>query len=467
MSTISKASDWEIAPGWKMASYGCGYLIITFLLGNYTAFVFYFYEVEMGIPVILVGIAMVIFAIWNMINDPLLGYLTEKPLKWTKKWGMRAPWIVLSIIPTLIIYFLIFTPPVGLKKNVFHLFLYMIIISCLFDTFFSIFNSHIYGGFANHFPSEYERRRGFARAVAIAGIGVIFIGLLPPLIIQYGKPETFALMALVVVLLNGVCAILLLPSIRESKQMKEMFIRSFETAEKTSYFKTLKTGFGKKNFVVSLLAYTLVITTQALSSASGIYFVKDVLRLPLWVSIFTGLAGFVGFIIAIPFWASYARKHGFKQTYCVCLILAAISYIPTLFITELWQSILFTFLGGIPYAGYTIMTTPIVSDCYDEIACATGKRQEATFQGIRTFFFRIAFLVVAIVITVVHIITAYNPNPLAKQTPLAILGIRIHAGLFPIIFMLTAAIAVYIWYDLVGEKKEEMIKKLKDMNLYR
>ena len=79
MSTSSKASDWKIAPGWKMASYGCGYLIITFLLGNYTAYVFYFYEVEMGIPVILVGIAMVIFAIWNMINDPLLGYFTDRP----------------------------------------------------------------------------------------------------------------------------------------------------------------------------------------------------------------------------------------------------------------------------------------------------------------------------------------------------------------------------------------------------
>lgn len=457
-------SEWEIASGKKMASYGCGYLIIASLLSNYAAYVFYYYEVEIGLSVALVGLAIIIFAIWNMINDPLLGYLTDKPLKWTKKWGMRRPWIVISIIPTLFIYFLIYTPPVGAGTLI--IFLWLIIISCLFDTFFSIFNSHVYGGFANHFPSEYERRRGFAIAVFVAGIGVVGIGLIPTIIIEYGNPQTFVIAALAVVLLNGVAAILLFPSTRESEEMKAMFLRGLET-EQIPYFKTLKTAFGKKNYVVSLLSYTLVITTQTLASASGIYFVKDILELPLQYAVPIALAGFAGYLLAIPFWSNFARKHGFKKTYYVSLGLAAICYLPGLFITELWQSILFNFIGGIPYAGYTIVLMPVAVDTYDELAIDLGKRQDATLQGIRTFFFRVAFVVFAVVISVVHIATGYNPDPLAKQTPLAIIGIRIHASLFPAIFMAIACFSIYKWYDLIGEKKAAMLKNLKEMGLYR
>ena len=84
-------SEWEIAPTSKMISYGFGYLIINYLLGAYTRIVFYYYEVEVGLPVLYVGLAFVIYAVWNMFNDPLLGYFTDRPRKWTKRWGMRAP----------------------------------------------------------------------------------------------------------------------------------------------------------------------------------------------------------------------------------------------------------------------------------------------------------------------------------------------------------------------------------------
>jgi GPH family glycoside/pentoside/hexuronide:cation symporter len=449
-----------------MASFGCGYLIISYLIGAYASAVFYFYEVEVGLPVLLVGLSFVIFAIWNMVNDPLLGYLTERPTRWTRKWGFRTPWIILTIFPALILYVFIFLPPnVNAKENPWPIFIYMLIITCLFDTFFSIFNSHIYGGFANHFRSEYDRRRGFAIVSVIAGIGVVFIGFIPPLIIVYGVKSTFVLAAIVTTSLLGVCAILLIPGIRESKELKETFIRGFETAKKQSYWKIIKTALGRKNFAISLLTYTLIITTQTLAAASGIYFIKDVYRKPLSVAVILGLAGFSGYMISIPFWARFARKHGFARTYEIALLLAAFSYIPTLWITTVEEGIIFAFIGGIPYAGYTIMITPIVSDCFDDVATATGKRQEATLQGIRTFFFRVAIVVQGVALAAIHIMTGYNPNPRATQTPLAIWGIRVHAGLIPIILMVIASIVVYKWYDLRGEKKAQMLVKLKEMGL--
>lgn len=73
----------------KMMSWAFGDIIGFYLATSYVIFIFFFYEVEVGLPVILVGFALVIYAIWNAISNPLVGYLTDKNFKWTRKWGYR------------------------------------------------------------------------------------------------------------------------------------------------------------------------------------------------------------------------------------------------------------------------------------------------------------------------------------------------------------------------------------------
>ena len=64
----------------NMASYGFAKALVEFISFAFTAFGFYYYETELGLDVLLVGLGYVIFAIYNAINDPLVGYLTNKPL---------------------------------------------------------------------------------------------------------------------------------------------------------------------------------------------------------------------------------------------------------------------------------------------------------------------------------------------------------------------------------------------------
>ncbi len=240
---------------------------------------------EVGLPVLLVGLAFVIYAIWNMFNDPLLGYLTDRSFKWTKRWGFRAPWIVLSAFPILIFYFLIFTPPFDAKTDPLLVFLYMLIITALFDTFFSIYNSQVYAGYTNQFRTEYERRKGFSIIVAVAGFGVVGMGFIGPLLIKYGDRSTFILTALIVVIILAVANIFLFLGIKESEELKESLGKGFESTEKQGFFGLMKTAIGRKNFAISLIGYTVVITAQTLAGASGIYMMKDVFRLPLLCNI--------------------------------------------------------------------------------------------------------------------------------------------------------------------------------------
>lgn len=465
MSGVDMSKRKQASTG-KMISYSFGNLTGFFLGNVYTLYIFYFYEVEIGLAAGLVALSLIIFAIWNMVNDPLFGYLTDKPFKWTRRWGMRFPWIIFSVVPTLIFFLLVFTPPnIDAKVNPLSMFLYMIIILCLFDTCYSLFTTHFYGSYAKQFPSDSERRKAAIFNTIIPHIGFVFIGFIPPLIIVYGDKNSFFLAMLIVAIILSICVIVSIPGITESEELKETFLRGYETVERTSFWKTMKIAFRHKNYVIAIITATLYSAAWNLYIASGIYFMKDILRLSLSYILLINFAQFLGFCGFIPFWAWVAKKIGHVKTYTLGCLLVSITLTPVLWVTTLWEAMFYNFIGGIGFGAFYIMGSPISSDCYDEIAVTTGKRQEAVLSGIRTFFLRIAIIVSALTIATVHIITAYNPNPNAIQTPLAQLGIRIHMGLIPCLLALMAFIIMLLFYDLKGEKKEQMIKNLHEKKL--
>ncbi len=113
------------------------------------------------------------------------------------------------------------------------------------------------------------------------------------------------------------------------------------------------------------------------------------------------------------------------------------------------------------------MLMPVASDTYDEVASKLEMRGDAMLVGVRNFFFRVAFIVVAVALGGIHILTLYDPNPAATQTPEAIWGIRIHAALIPAIMYIVMGLIFKKYYTLEGAEKEALVKKLKDLGIYR
>ena len=458
-------SEWEQASTKKMLSYSLGYVISNSFI---TSLLFYYFEVEIGLPVMLLGIAFIIFAVWNMVNDPLVGYLTDRPFKWTRKWGMRFPWILVGLIPAIILSFLLMLSPDADPSNPWPVFWWFIIITCVSDTFYSIYTTHLNAGYTNHFRSDAERRRASAINNIMGAVLGLFWGFIGPLIIVYGEKDTFILSALITFFIRIVLMFFLIPGIRESEDLKERFLRGYENIENEeieSYWKTMKKAFKRKNFLSTFLVFFLLSLGGTLYYASGIYFMKDVLRLPLYYAVFTALAGFIGFILFIPFWSNKINKHGAHNVMKASFILGALGYIPVLWITTIEEAVFFSFIGGAAYAAFTLSLGPVAADVYDECTISDGKHQEAMYEGIRTFFFRFALIFQAVIFTVVHILTAYNPDPNAIQAPLAVWGIRIHMGLFPSLLSLISFFIMHKWYDLVGEKKLAVKRKLRELGL--
>lgn len=475
MATNEDLSKWEIAPTKKMYGYGFGYIIVNYILLYGLANMDYFYRVVIGISAELLLVSMIIFAIWNMINDPILGYITDKPLKWTKKWGLRAPWIVITTAPMLILFILIWTVPTGVDDNA--IFIYMVIIVCLFDMFFSIYNDHLYGGYTNQFPSKFERRKSFMLMTVMLFITLIVMSVLQSTIIGIDEnaQSSYIINAIIMVVL---LIIFTIPTIKygigESEAMKSMFIEKYESADKASFIEVTKKALKTKNFRISLLGYTTQVTATTLWNAAQIYFFVDVYgvgldaqRIPLLLSIIAAIA-------SIPFWSNFTRRGNFKRTYWVAFLLHGLSYLPFLAMLAIpfgssmviILHTIFLFIGNIFYAGEVTMLMPVAADTYDEVALKLGKRSDATFIGLRNFFFRVAFLVQAIVFFIVLTAVSYDPTPGAIQTDFAKTGILIMGAVIPCILFVVMSQIFRKYYTLVGKEKDDMIKSLKEAGLY-
>ncbi|MFX1238789.1 MAG: MFS transporter [Promethearchaeota archaeon] len=485
------ADEWKIASTGKMISYAFGYIYINFFLSIGLAPLYYFYQDEIFGPsglamttiVILMSLSNLLFLIWNMVNDPLLGFLTDKPRSWSRKWGVRAPWIVICSAPILILYIFLWTPPmVDVKSEYMVIFYYYVIMTCLFDTFFSIFNDQVYGGFTNQFPSEFERRRAFAIATLFMGIILTSIGIIQASIIITGDPQSFVRVAIVITFVLIIFNIILLLGIRESDSMKEMLIKGGET--RGSFFSVMKTSLGRRNFVISLIGYTISISAMLLWTMSTIYRFEKVWGLPLAAVILPLLVGLVGFIVAIPFWSNYAKKHGFKKTYYRCFILHGLSFLPFLFVgvftagtflpirgilfpTILFEICIFSFISNVMYSGEVIMLMPVASDTCDEVAVTMGKRADGTLQGIRTFFFRFGYLIVlSVIVPFGFLLSGYDPVAY-EQTETAKAGILIIFIVFPALMYIVMGLLFRKIYTLDGEVKYALIRKLKEKGLVR
>ncbi|GAG96387.1 unnamed protein product, partial [marine sediment metagenome] len=216
----------------------------------------------------------------------------------------------------------------------------------------------------------------------------------------YGDRNTVILAELIIISILSVLLIFLILGLRESEELKERFLRGFEEMGRQSFFKTMKLAFRQKNFIALVLSVMLFSTAWTLHLASHIYYTKDILRMPLSITVYVYTAMFLGFALFIPFWTNVAKKYGHVKTMKLGALLVSIALTSGLWITTLWETILVIFLGGIAFGGFVIMIGPNTADVNDEFTISTGRHQEGTLAGIRTFFYRFALIFQALILTV-------------------------------------------------------------------
>lgn len=450
-----------------MASYSSGSLIYQLIQGVLIFMLFYFYEVEIGLNSLLTGIGLAIYAVWDAVNDPLVGHITDRIFGFTKKWGRRFPWMIVTYIPMLICFVLIFTPPQGInaQESPWMIFGWLIFTTCLFDTFESLFTINFWGLFPDKFRSRKERVSTSAMIVYIGMIGVVLANLLPPMIIVYGEISSYITMAWITVIISLVCWILMIPGARDDKEVVEKYIANYEEKEKEPYIRVLITAFKQKAFVAFLLIYMLYQVLTATVQGSLLYVVNFVLGAPASAILNIMIFLLIGDAIGVILWLFYNKKTGDNRK---TMIYSAIVMI--------CLTVIFTFLGtltsisiniliwGIGLGGFWVMLGPVTSDVIDEAVANTGKRREGLYMGIRFFMSNIAKVIQALVLGIVHTFTGFVEGS-EIQPASAVFGIQLHFGIIPAIFMAVGLILFWKLYDITPQKSKEIKEQLSELKL--
>jgi GPH family glycoside/pentoside/hexuronide:cation symporter len=445
-------------------SYGIGGFVDNFFTAAFTIRIIDFYENELLLAIFWVGLAFLIYGFWNMVNDPLLGWISDKRFRFTKRWGRRYPFFAIGALSFVWIYLFIYIVPFTDQIG---MFIWLLITICTFEALYSLFLVNYMALFPDKFRTMTERTRAGAQNTAWGVLGIALGVLIPSLIIIYGDITSYIVAALIVSIIGFIMALLSLPGMKEDKELIERQLRILEEQkEKESFWQVLKYGLKDRNF----LAYIIVGLGHAVMT------VMMLSSLPYWNKYIIGssvaeqetvmAAGFlIAVLFSVPLWSFIGRKLGNKKAITYGTLLTTVLFIPLFFMNDLIGSTLFIALIGVGIACFWVLMYPALSDVIDEIVIKTGKRQEGAISGIRIFFERLSIIVQAISFAIIHPLTGYRAGAApgqSSQTLLAQFGIRLLMLGIPMAFYFLGFLLIWKVYNLDKEtvlKNTEFLKQ--------
>ena len=452
----------------KRMAFACGEIGDNTALQTFSFLIFTFYFAIVGLPILWITSGFILWSVWNSINDPLIGYLSDR----TKtKWGRRIPWMAGATIPLAIVMILLFTPPMALGSDLIN-FIYFFIILALFDTTYTAFNLNYNAVFSEMYVTMEARSSTGKVRISFVMLALVFAFLLPTLIIEDflgGDPQTPATIskALGEYQLTGIIAavviiityfIILKWGVKEPKHIS----RDADTA--MSFVKTLKTTFKNKSFLWFLIpALGTWIAINILPTLAPLFMIHV---LGVVDAELIGLVLALQFIMAAvstPLWEWIRVKKGARMAGLIGILTWIFPIILFAFSINIEMVFIVQIFNGIGLGGGLYFYDQCIAEIIDEDEVKHGTRRSGIYYAVFNFFIRLSAIINFILIGIVFSTTDwqnYVPNP-GLDT---ILGLKILIGVYPAVVLGLSLIGMY-FYPIKADRLKENRIKLTEMHI--
>jgi GPH family glycoside/pentoside/hexuronide:cation symporter len=437
-----------------MLAFGLGDMAGNILYQAFTLLVFTFYYAVVGINILWMMWGYILWAVWNAINDPLAGYLSDRT---RTRWGRRLPWIWTTLVPLCILAVLLYLPPLG---NEWVSFLYFMVVVIAFDALYTIFALNQTSLFPEMFITEESRTRtARVRSIfTIVGLIIAYLGttfLISDLTTDlFGYQRAGLFVAVISFVLALVC-------IKWGLFEKAEFKHDVDSSPRG--FKALMDTFRSRPFWPYLgAAFCTWFVFGMLPTVIGLY-VKHVLGTS--DALMVGLLLLVAFLVAAAatfLWKALGRRYGLRSAYAASMAVWIITLVPFFFISNVLQGFIAMFFMGFGLAGPIFFIDLIIAQVIDDDEIRTGVRREGAYFGTNALFIRLPIILQFIAIGLVFSGTGWS-----LYTPLpgvdTIFGLRLLVAGFPIVALALAILCLWR-YPLHGDRLTENELRLAEIH---
>ena len=422
------------------------------------AFWFVFLTNVVGLEARFAGTAVLIGRIWDSINDPLVGTISDRI---NTRWGRRRPFLLFGAIPFGLAFFLLFYIPPFTGTTA--LVVYYSFAFLLFDTIYTLVNVP-YIALTPELTDDYDERSNLAgwrmgnSILAALITGGTFTLLAEDLLgVQVGLRWGYAITAGVWGLALAVPLLLLFRFIEEPQDIPDPGpVRPLQTFREV---------FQNRPFRIAASIYLLSFTTVDIVLVVFVRFLVDYVRVSpgfdnLLLVLLLGIA-----FLSMPLVVKLMRRYGKRNTFIgsmafMSIVLLIIGQVPPGGQNLMLVAALF---GGLGYGAANAVPWAIVADVVEEDELRTGKRREGIYAGYLVFFRKMAsafaIFVVGQLLSAAGFISSTTGSVYIEQPESALQMLRFLVSVFPAI-MLFLSVVVAWRYPLTRERFNEIKRQL-------
>lgn len=417
----------------------------------FSTYIIFFYVDVLKMPAQVIGLSMGLYGLWNAVNDPLLGQLSDRT---RSRWGRRLPYMLFGSVPFALFFTMVWTPPVHLLGgSIPSMLAYFIAIVFLYDTLYTL----VIINWTALFPEMYktqEERTGVSVYRQVFGIigNIAGVALPPILYAAIGWTAMGIVFGLLTLVFLGL-------SILGSREA-----RPSSAVSGLSLLESVKATFKNRSFIIYVTAAIFVQFTFVMLQAVMPFYAKYVIGIEGFkVSLLLGSI-FIMAMLWVHFWGRRANRSGSKKTIIISCTLYGLGLIPFWFAKSFTGAIISAALLGIGLAGLLVLLDVMLSDIVDEDEISTGTRREGMYFGINGFMVRLAISIQSVIMGIVLNASGYDANlQIGSQPQSALLGIRLLLVAIPAL-SIAAAVLIYRRYPLYGKRLEEVKEKLRQLH---
>lgn len=395
-----------------------------------------------GLSPIAAGSVLLIGKVWDAINDPIVGTLTDRT---RTRWGRRRPWLLFGSVPFALAFYLHFIVPSGMSDA--GLFWYYVVVGILLDAGFTAVNVP-YAALTPELSQNNQDRTDLNMyRFSFSVLGGLVAAILYNIIVEQvykGSPQTGNAVQGIIIAIVIIISNIIVFAYTSEKDFSEE-----DEGEKISFIDGYKIALSSRPFLSVSLIYLLTWLSIQFVQTLIVFFFRDYMGgdmgMPFLILLFAlQLSNF--FFILI--WGYLSRRVGRKKVFYYGMPVWMVALIGLYFVQpgQITMVYILAMLSGVGVSLGFLIPWSLLPDVVDDDELKTGKRREGVFYGFFVFLQKLGISIGLFLQGVVLEWAGYVEaiDGVAQPQPdSAIMAIRLLITIAPIIFLLLSVYAVY------------------------